>query len=229
MLVDPVRQPYRVKVIDFGSASHVSKAVCNTYLQSRYYRAPEIILGLPFCEAIDMWSLGCVVAELFLGWPLYPGSSEYDQIRYISQTQGMHSIAELHRHKLMNTVMFLGLPAEHMLNNASKTTKFFYRDMDSTYPFWRLKTPEEHEAETGIKSKEARKYIFNCLDDIGQVNVPTDLEGGQLLAEKVSTFCYSVQKKYTARRKSDSTNISRISKLVYITKSFSDSYHIYTG
>ncbi|XP_018328725.1 homeodomain-interacting protein kinase 2 isoform X2 [Agrilus planipennis] len=165
MLVDPVRQPYRVKVIDFGSASHVSKAVCNTYLQSRYYRAPEIILGLPFCEAIDMWSLGCVVAELFLGWPLYPGSSEYDQIRYISQTQG--------------------LPTEHMLNNASKTTKFFYRDMDSTYPFWRLKTPEEHEAETGIKSKEARKYIFNCIEDIGQVNVPNDLEGGQLMAEKV--------------------------------------------
>lgn len=46
MLVDPARQPYRVKVIDFGSASHVSKAVCNTYLQSRYYRAPEIILGM---------------------------------------------------------------------------------------------------------------------------------------------------------------------------------------
>lgn len=164
MLVDPVRQPYRVKVIDFGSASHVSKTVCNTYLQSRYYRAPEIILGLPFCEAIDMWSLGCVVAELFLGWPLYPGSSEYDQIRYISQTQG--------------------LPTEHMLNSASKTAKFFYRDVDSTYPFWRLKTPEEHEAETNNKSKEARKYIFNCLDDIGQVNVPTDIEGGQLLAEK---------------------------------------------
>merc|ERR1740128_303666 len=165
MLVDPVRQPYRVKVIDFGSASHVSKAVCNTYLQSRYYRAPEIILGLPFCEAIDMWSLGCVVAELFLGWPLYPGSSEYDQIRYISQTQG--------------------LPAEHMLNNASKTVKFFYRDRDTSYPFWRLKTPEEHEGETKMKSKEARKYIFNCLEDMGQVNVPTELERGELLAEKV--------------------------------------------
>lgn len=47
-----------------------------------------------------------------------------------------------------------------------------------------VKVMEEHEAETGIKSKEARKYIFNCLDDIGQVNVPTDLEGGELLAEK---------------------------------------------
>jgi len=47
------------------------------------FRAPEIILGLPFCEAIDMWSLGCVIAELFLGWPLYPGASEYDQVTYI--------------------------------------------------------------------------------------------------------------------------------------------------
>lgn len=44
-------------------------------------RAPEIILGLPFCEAIDMWSLGCVIAELFLGWPLYPGALEYDQVQ----------------------------------------------------------------------------------------------------------------------------------------------------
>ncbi|XP_033751772.1 homeodomain-interacting protein kinase 2-like isoform X2 [Pecten maximus] len=166
MLVDPVRFPYRVKVIDFGSASHVSKAVCSTYLQSRYYRAPEILLGLPFCEAIDMWSLGCVIAELFLGWPLYPGSSEYDQIRYVSQTQG--------------------LPAEHMLSAATKTTRFFIREnTDSNYPFWRLKTPEEHEAETKIKSKEARKYIFNCLDDMAQINVPTDLEGSELLAEKI--------------------------------------------
>uniref|UniRef100_A0A8C9UB29 non-specific serine/threonine protein kinase n=1 Tax=Scleropages formosus TaxID=113540 RepID=A0A8C9UB29_SCLFO len=164
MLVDPARQPYRVKVIDFGSASHISKAVCSTYLQSRYYRAPEIILGLPFSEAIDMWSLGCVIAELFLGWPLYPGASEYDQIRYISQTQG--------------------LPAEYLLSAGTKTTRFFNRDPDSTYPLWRLKTPEDHEAETGIKSKEARKYIFNCLDDMAQVNMTTDLEGSDMLAEK---------------------------------------------
>ncbi|XP_026878876.2 homeodomain-interacting protein kinase 1 isoform X2 [Electrophorus electricus] len=164
MLVDPVRQPYRVKVIDFGSASHVSKAVCSTYLQSRYYRAPEIILGLPFCEAIDMWSLGCVIAELFLGWPLYPGASEYDQIRYISQTQG--------------------LPAEYLLSAGTKTTRFFHRGPDSSYPLWRLKTPAEHEAEMGIKSKEARKYIFNCLDDMMQVNLSSHLEGTDMLAEK---------------------------------------------
>uniref|UniRef100_A0A674BTQ1 non-specific serine/threonine protein kinase n=1 Tax=Salmo trutta TaxID=8032 RepID=A0A674BTQ1_SALTR len=163
MLVDPLRQPYRVKVIDFGSASHVSKAVCSTYLQSRYYRAPEIILGLPFCEAIDMWSLGCVIAELFLGWPLYPGASEYDQIRYISQTQG--------------------LPAEYLLSEGTKSSRFFNRGPDSSYPLWRLKTPSEHEAELGIKSKEARKYIFNCLDDMMQVNM-TSLAGTDIQAEK---------------------------------------------
>ncbi|XP_008318437.1 homeodomain-interacting protein kinase 1 isoform X2 [Cynoglossus semilaevis] len=164
MLVDPLRQPYRVKVIDFGSASHVSKAVCSTYLQSRYYRAPEIILGLPFCEAIDMWSLGCVIAELFLGWPLYPGASEYDQIRYISQTQG--------------------LPAEYLLSAGTKTNRFFNRGPDSSYPLWKLKTPTEHEMEMGIKSKEARKYIFNCLDDMMQVNLSSHLEGTDMLAEK---------------------------------------------
>uniref|UniRef100_A0A672NA25 non-specific serine/threonine protein kinase n=1 Tax=Sinocyclocheilus grahami TaxID=75366 RepID=A0A672NA25_SINGR len=165
MLVDPVRQPYRVKVIDFGSASHVSKAVCSTYLQSRYYRAPEIILGLPFCEAIDMWSLGCVIAELFLGWPLYPGALEFDQIRYISQTQG--------------------LPGEHLLNVGTKTSRFFCRESDSPYAAWRLKSTEEHETETGLKSKEARKYIFSCLDDIAHVNLVMNLEGCDLLAEKV--------------------------------------------
>jgi homeodomain interacting protein kinase len=57
-----------------------------------------------------------------------------------------------------------------MLNAATKTTRFFNREStESNYPFWRLKTPEEHEAESKISSKEARKYIFNCLDDMAQV------------------------------------------------------------
>ncbi|KAF8355300.1 hpk-1 [Pristionchus pacificus] len=153
MLVDPVNQPFRVKVIDFGSASHRSKAVTNTYLQSRYYRAPEIILGLPFKESIDMWSLGCVIAELFLGWPLYPGSSEYDQIRYIVQTQGN--------------------PPSHMLEAATKVLKFFKEAKPheaagvGTSSSWRLKNVDELDATMlHTKSKETRKYIFASLDDI---------------------------------------------------------------
>ncbi|KAK5972345.1 Homeodomain-interacting protein kinase 4 [Trichostrongylus colubriformis] len=155
MLVDPTNQPFRVKVIDFGSASHRSKAVTNTYLQSRYYRAPEIILGLPFREAIDMWSLGCVIAELFLGWPLYPGSSEYDQIRFIVQTQG--------------------LPPTEMLEKAAKLHRFFKEmkaDMSGPVQptYYRMKTVEEYEASgVHVKSKETRKYIFSFLDDISRV------------------------------------------------------------
>lgn len=163
MLVDPSNQPFRVKVIDFGSASHRSKAVTNTYLQSRYYRAPEIILGLAFREAIDMWSLGCVIAELFLGWPLYPGSSEYDQMRFIVQTQG--------------------LPPAQMLADAAKTHRFFkiIKDMAS---YWRLKTVDEFEMEASTKSKETRRYIFNCLDDIAQVHLPRDLDEIDSMVER---------------------------------------------
>nr|XP_030145315.2 homeodomain-interacting protein kinase 4 isoform X2 [Taeniopygia guttata] len=81
MLVDHARYPFHIKLVDFGSAILLPE-VCHVqepYIQTRFYRAPEILLGLPFCEKVDIWSLGCVMAELHLGWPLYPGNDEYDQ------------------------------------------------------------------------------------------------------------------------------------------------------
>ncbi len=45
-----------------------------SYIQSRFYRSPEVVLGTSYNVAIDMWSLGCVAAELFLGLPLFPGT-----------------------------------------------------------------------------------------------------------------------------------------------------------
>ncbi|KAG1447919.1 hypothetical protein G6F56_009106 [Rhizopus delemar] len=67
-----------IKIIDFGSSCFVSEKVY-TYIQSRFYRAPEVILGLSYNTAIDMWSLGCIVAELHTGVPLFPGKSEQEQ------------------------------------------------------------------------------------------------------------------------------------------------------
>ncbi|VDM34578.1 unnamed protein product [Hydatigera taeniaeformis] len=55
-----------VKLIDFGSSCRESEQIYN-YIQSRYYRAPEVILGLRYSTLIDMWSLGCVLAELYTG------------------------------------------------------------------------------------------------------------------------------------------------------------------
>jgi dual specificity tyrosine-phosphorylation-regulated kinase 2/3/4 len=47
-----------------------------TYVQSRYYRAPEVILRIPYSEKVDIWSLGCILAELYTGEPLFPGNNE---------------------------------------------------------------------------------------------------------------------------------------------------------
>lgn len=59
-----------------------------TYIQSRFYRSPEIILGLDYTKAIDMWSLGCIIAELYTGIPLFPGENEQDQLSCIMEVMG---------------------------------------------------------------------------------------------------------------------------------------------
>jgi serine/threonine protein kinase len=71
------KESVSLKVIDFGSACFEGYQIF-TYIQSRYYRSPEVLLGLPYDTGIDMWSLGCIAAELFLGIPIFPGNSEYD-------------------------------------------------------------------------------------------------------------------------------------------------------
>uniref|UniRef100_A0A1D2A6M6 dual-specificity kinase n=1 Tax=Auxenochlorella protothecoides TaxID=3075 RepID=A0A1D2A6M6_AUXPR len=85
MLVDRKRSD--VKLIDFGSSCFKDKRAF-TYIQSRFYRAPEVILGEPYGHAIDMWSLGCVLAELRTGAPLFPGEDEKEQLACIMEVLG---------------------------------------------------------------------------------------------------------------------------------------------
>lgn len=73
-----------IKIIDYGSSCMQNQRIY-TYIQSRFYRAPEIILGIPYTSAIDMWSFGCILAELYSGYPLFPGENEQDQLAYIMQ------------------------------------------------------------------------------------------------------------------------------------------------
>ncbi|XP_055588553.1 dual specificity tyrosine-phosphorylation-regulated kinase 2 [Uranotaenia lowii] len=77
-----------IKVIDFGSSCFEHQRVY-TYIQSRFYRAPEVILGAKYDMAIDMWSLGCILAELFTGFALLPGEDEADQLACIIELIGM--------------------------------------------------------------------------------------------------------------------------------------------
>nr|CAD7446319.1 unnamed protein product [Timema bartmani] len=77
-----------IKVIDFGSSCYEHQRVY-TYIQSRFYRAPEVILGARYGMPIDMWSLGCILAELLTGFPLLPGEDEGDQLACIIELLGM--------------------------------------------------------------------------------------------------------------------------------------------
>lgn len=77
-----------IKVIDFGSSCYEHQRIY-TYIQSRFYRAPEVILGAKYGMPIDMWSLGCILAELLTGYPLFPGEDEGDQLATIIELLGM--------------------------------------------------------------------------------------------------------------------------------------------
>lgn len=77
-----------IKMIDFGS-SCLSTKKTYTYIQSRFYRSPEVLLGLSYSQKIDVWSLGCVLVEMHTGEPLFGGSDQLDQMNRIVAVMGM--------------------------------------------------------------------------------------------------------------------------------------------
>lgn len=95
LLVNPSNQ--QLKLCDFGSAKALVKGEPNvSYICSRYYRAPELIFGsTDYTTAIDVWSEGCVGAELLLGQPLFPGDSGVDQLVEIIKVLGTPTREEL--------------------------------------------------------------------------------------------------------------------------------------
>ncbi|AAW45566.2 yeast yak1, putative [Cryptococcus deneoformans JEC21] len=138
ILLKSLQSP-QIKVIDFGSACHEMQTVY-TYIQSRFYRSPEVLLGLPYSTSIDMWSLGCIVVELFLGLPLFPGTSEYNQISRI--------------------VDMLGNPPSHLLEVGKQTHEFFNITPDAygrnTY---KLKPMQQYSMEHRTDEQPSKQYF----------------------------------------------------------------------
>ncbi|KAK6142310.1 hypothetical protein DH2020_022658 [Rehmannia glutinosa] len=93
--VDPLT--HQVKICDFGSAKVLVKGEANiSYICSRYYRAPELIFGATeYTTSIDIWSAGCVLAELLLGQPLFPGENAVDQLVEIIKVLGTPTREEI--------------------------------------------------------------------------------------------------------------------------------------
>ncbi|XP_028332424.1 homeodomain-interacting protein kinase 2-like, partial [Gouania willdenowi] len=158
MLANNEENSYKVKLIDFGLALPSSAARCGMKLQPIGARAPEVCLGLPFTEVIDMWGLGCMLAFLYLDYGLFPVHCEYLM---------MQSMVEL-----------LGMPADYQLNSGVHTKRFFSQKDDEFGSGWRLLTPEEYSAinAKGAQEWDAWRCHFKSWDDLLYIYEEEDAE-----------------------------------------------------
>uniref|UniRef100_A0A3P9HRY1 Protein kinase domain-containing protein n=1 Tax=Oryzias latipes TaxID=8090 RepID=A0A3P9HRY1_ORYLA len=99
-----------VKLIDFGLAVETNEILTGTKMQVTQFRAPEVILGLPLDESVDMWALGMALACVYCGYYLFLSSTEYETIRAM--------------------VHIFGLPEADVLHRANYKDAFFTRDND---------------------------------------------------------------------------------------------------
>lgn len=152
MLVDQKQKPYKIKLIDFGIACHVSKLKCGDIIHILEYQAPEVSLGIPVNEAIDMWALGCVVAFMYISEDLYTGSCELG--------------------KMEEVVQWHGQPNDRLLNMGLYTKDYFDRVYDSSGSAWKLKTNCSCTLQSTSKTpvhqpvRDVTAKQFTSLDDI---------------------------------------------------------------
>ncbi|XP_057838339.2 dual specificity protein kinase YAK1 homolog isoform X2 [Cryptomeria japonica] len=146
-----------IKLIDFGSACMENQTVYS-YIQSRFYRSPEVVLGHPYTTSIDMWSFGCIAAELFLGLPLFPGVSEYDLMKRMIERLGCQ-------------------PPDQILRTARNSSKYFKhagnswvdesqagKGVQSAYQFL---SESEYEAREKKKPVSGKRYFNHVrLEDV---------------------------------------------------------------
>uniref|UniRef100_A0A8D3A441 Protein kinase domain-containing protein n=1 Tax=Scophthalmus maximus TaxID=52904 RepID=A0A8D3A441_SCOMX len=144
MLVNHWDQPFKIKLIDFGLARPVCALKAGMVMQPIPYRAPEVVLGLPLSEAIDMWGIGCVMAFMYFGKNLFPVNSEYNLVEAL--------------------VRLLGQPNYHQIFLGKYSWRYFIMERrHNGEEQCRLKTPQEYMDRTGFQSKVS-KMAFDCLN-----------------------------------------------------------------
>jgi dual specificity tyrosine-phosphorylation-regulated kinase 2/3/4 len=140
VLLVPDASPLSICVIDYGSACRVGQRHFD-YIQSRFYRAPEVILGIPYGPPMDLWSFACIVAELVAGRPLFPGDSEDGELR-------------LH-------MEVLGQPPPAVIADAPRAALFFAPD---GRPRTAVKPGRSLERASQIHDPQLLELLARCLD-----------------------------------------------------------------
>ena len=143
-----------VKLCDFGLCRSVAektdavgpKPVLTDYVATRWYRAPEILLGSPqYTKAVDMWAVGCILGEMLTARPVFPGSSTMNQLEKIIELTGKPGADEISKISEYAMTMLETMPDAPFPKSADDFQKHF---------------PNEH----GVTfAKEAIDYLMKSL------------------------------------------------------------------
>lgn len=154
-----------LKIIDFGSSCYLNEIVF-TYIQSRFYRAPEILLGANYDCKIDIWSFGCVVAELFTSKSLLPGQSELEQAGLILEYFGppLPSTILQMRSKLIHL-----LKAQRLKNSAANSAKML-EGINNSFKTSSMLMPPSHTEKSDSQALK-RTLLYTLFDTQGRVNL----------------------------------------------------------
>ena len=94
-----------LKIADFGSSRYFesSKKEMTAHITTRYYRPPEMLYGSKYYnEGVDIWSAGCVFAELVMGKPIFPGDTDIGQLTKIFSLRGSPNVKKSQYHVAYN-------------------------------------------------------------------------------------------------------------------------------
>ncbi|XP_064640218.1 serine/threonine-protein kinase PRP4 homolog [Lineus longissimus] len=139
-----------LKLCDFGSACHISENDITPYLVSRFYRAPELIMGMGYDHSIDLWSVGVTLCELYTGKILFPGKTNNEMLKLMMDLKG----------KMPNKVIRKGLFKDKHFDSSYN---FLYHEVDKV---------THREKITTMTSLHASKDLFAEL--IGYQRLPED-------------------------------------------------------
>lgn len=148
-----------LKVCDLGSASPATDNEITPYLVSRFYRAPEIILGIPYDHAIDVWSIGCTLFELYTGKILFTGRNNNQMLRSIMECRGKYPPKLLRRGSLAH-MHFDDMLNFHSTEEDKITGRLATRILDFKKPTRDLKTRLLGKGTRGMTDSEAKELTL---------------------------------------------------------------------
>lgn len=162
----------KIKIIDFGSSFHKDLVLKHFYIQSRYYRAPELCFKIrPTCS-VDVWSLGCIIYELLFRYPLIPASESKFELIYLFTTLLGIPLAIP---ACMNTYFTSTVFSKHFVWNSEENSYYLRKTFPDDQPVDKL----------GLTKKLRRKFNSKFNGD--------DTDMMEEILKKIITYDYSTR------------------------------------